>query len=99
MRRLSILIFFVFTSIVVMANPITQRQAKAKAKAFAQLHMQIPNGNLNLAYRTHQNAENANIYIYNIGENNGYVVVSGDDRMEGILGYVDQGTAGMAKKL
>lgn len=92
MRRLSILIFFVFTSIVVMANPITQRQAKEKAKAFAQLHMQIPNGNLNLAYRTHQNAENANIYIYNIGENNGYVVVSGDDRMEGILGYVDQGT-------
>ena len=92
MRRLSILIILVFLTLEVMANPITQRQALAKAQAFAKLHKRIPSGNLNLAYRTHQDTEEANIYIYNIGVNSGYVVVSGDDQMESILGYVDQGT-------
>ena len=92
MRRLSILIILVFLTLTVMANPITQRQALEKAKAFAKLHMKIQNGNLNLAYRTHQDTDKGNIYIYNIGVDNGYVVVSGDDRTENILGYVDQGT-------
>lgn len=31
-------------------------------------------------------------YVFNAGGNNGYVIVSGDDRTEEILGYVDHGT-------
>ncbi len=30
-------------------------------------------------------------YVYNIGENNGYVIVSGNDRAKDILGYADEG--------
>ena len=66
MRRLSILIILVFLTLTVMANPITQRQALEKAKAFAKLHMKIQNGNLNLAYRTYQDTDKGNIYIYTI---------------------------------
>lgn len=92
MRRVPILILFMLLALRVVANPITQRQAMANAKAFANTHMKMSNGNLNLAYRTHQDTEKANIYIYNIGDNAGYVIVSGDDRIESILGYVDQGS-------
>ena len=31
-------------------------------------------------------------YVFNVGGDGGYVIVSGDDRTEPILGYVDQGT-------
>ena len=31
-------------------------------------------------------------YVFNAGNDNGYVIVSGDDRVEPILGYVDQGS-------
>ena len=35
---------------------------------------------------------NAPLYVFNAGEDQGYVIVSGDDRTEPILGYVDQGS-------
>ena len=31
-------------------------------------------------------------YVFNVGDGNGYVIVSGDDRVEPILGYVEQGS-------
>lgn len=37
-------------------------------------------------------SENAYYYIFNIGENNGFVIVSGDDRAKDILGYSDSGS-------
>ena len=92
MKKLSCLLFLLMVSLSMMANPITQRQAKLKAMAFASSHMRMANANANLAYRSHQNTENGNVYIYNIGEKEGFVVVSGDDRTESILGYVDEGT-------
>ena len=36
--------------------------------------------------------EEAYYYVFNAGNDGGYVIVSGDDRTEPILGYVDQGT-------
>ena len=91
MRKQIILIVLLFFALFVNAGPITQRQALQKAKAFAQLHMKTKNFNLNLAYQTNPNSEKANIYVYNVGHKDGFVVVSGDDRMESILGYVDEG--------
>ncbi|MEI8085792.1 MAG: C10 family peptidase [Paludibacter sp.] len=37
-------------------------------------------------------ANNAYYYVYNVGENDGFVIVSGDDRAKDILGYSDSGT-------
>lgn len=36
--------------------------------------------------------EEAYYYVFNAGDDGGYVIVSGDDRTEPILGYVEQGT-------
>ena len=36
--------------------------------------------------------EEAYYYVFNAGNDNGYVIVSGDDRVAPILGYVDHGT-------
>lgn len=36
--------------------------------------------------------EEAYYYIFNAGDNGGYVIVAGDDRVEPILGYVEQGS-------
>ena len=36
--------------------------------------------------------EDAYYYVFNAGNDGGYVIISGDDRVEPILGYVDQGS-------
>ena len=38
------------------------------------------------------NEEDAYYYVFNAGNDGGYVIVSGDDRVEPILGYVDKGS-------
>ena len=51
--------------------------------------------NLQLAYTLHENdiaKENGLIYVFNVGENNGFVVVSGSDKANEILGYAHTGT-------
>ena len=39
-----------------------------------------------------QGEENEYYYVFNAGNDGGYVIISGDDRTEPILGYVEQGT-------
>ena len=39
-----------------------------------------------------EESEQPYYYVFNAGDNGGYVIVSGDDRTEPVLGYVDQGT-------
>jgi len=41
---------------------------------------------------TRSSNENGYYYVVNIGENNGFVIVSGDDRAKDILGYSDSGS-------
>jgi len=41
---------------------------------------------------TRSGNQNAYYYIFDIGEKNGFVVVSGDDRAKNILGYADSGS-------
>ena len=38
------------------------------------------------------NNDDAYYYVFNSGNDGGYVIVSGDDRTEPILGYVDHGS-------
>jgi hypothetical protein len=47
----------------------------------------------NLKSTTIENSGNGKVYyyVYNVGDNQGFVMVSGDDRTKPILGYSDQG--------
>lgn len=78
------------------AAPVDATSAKQKAAAFLQKQAQrSTNGRRAAALRNPQLQEaqafgNA-LHVFNIGSDNGFVIVSGDDRTEEILGYVDGG--------
>ena len=75
------------------AEPITIEQAKQKAKTFLtqpdgrrKVHAQGESMQLTTVM------EDPNFYVFNVGTDNGYVIVSGSDRTQAILGYTDTGT-------
>ncbi len=79
----------------VQANPITRQQALQNANEFLQ-HRGM---NLQQASLRHVPAlkgsetasEKAPYYVFNIGDDNGFVIASGDDCAYEILGYADEG--------
>ena len=78
------------------AAPVDATSAKEKAAAFLKKQAQhSTNSRRAAALRNPQLNEaqafgNA-LHVFNIGNDNGFVIVSGDDRTEEILGYVDGG--------
>lgn len=85
---------------VVKANPITVNDAMQRAKEyFSSGKARRVKGNLNLtlAY-TMKDAPSTSVnveaawYAFNIGEGNGFIIVSGDDVAVPVLGYCDTGS-------
>ena len=96
MRRIILFVLFCLLGVHhLMANPITVSQAMEKANQFL---------NKRVAKQARAKASAAkslkmmaagkadSYYIFNVGEDGGYVVVSGDDATEEILGYSDTGS-------
>ena len=78
------------------AGSITEEQARAKAQSFLQTQYQSTNGKRLAAARTpaelySTSTGESSLYVFNIGEQDGFVIVSGDDRVRPILGYTDSG--------
>ena len=46
---------------------------------------------LQLAYTCRESGKTASYYVYNVDKDNGFVIVSGDDRAKSVLGYSDNG--------
>ena len=80
---------------IVSAAPLSREQAQQEAAAFVmQKHKSAPS--LKMAARAPRQPKSvatgdAAYYIFNIGDNRGFVIVSGDDRTNPILGYSDEG--------
>ena len=79
------------------AGSITEEQAMAKAKSFLQSRSANVGGKRLAPARTTQSLRSATtsqqtVYVFNVGEHDGFVIVSGDDRARTILGYADSGT-------
>ena len=96
MRRIILFALFCLIGVChLMANPVTVSQAREKASQFL---------NKRVAKRARAKApsakslkmmsagKNDSYYIFNVDEEGGYVVVSGDDATEEILGYSDTGS-------
>lgn len=96
MRKIIMFALFCLIGVChLMANPVTLSQAREKANQFL---------NKRVAKRARSTAppakslkmmsagKNDSYYIFNVGEEGGYVVVSGDDATEEILGYSDTGS-------
>ena len=100
MKRRLLLLACLFVSILAMAEPITQDEAKQKASDFlsSRRTSALARGHaaMQLAATSFYQQENARLapcyYVFNIGSDNGYVVASADDRMPAVLGYADSGS-------
>ena len=88
---LTILLFFVST--LLWAEPITQSTARKKAVNFASKHGKtIAEDVKNLfKIRGKTKAQAMPYYVFNTNDDNGFVIVSGDDRTAEILAYSDKG--------
>ncbi len=98
MRNLIITLVLLLTAMTVSADPITREQARKKAEAF----MKSQNNSRQLAPVTNSRklapgrksaaaSPTAEYYVFNKGTREGFVIVSGDDETEPILGYCDEG--------
>ena len=87
MRKLTLTFIAVVISLTVSAKEVTEQQALLKAQRFMQ-GKQLRTRNLHRA----ASAKSNSYYVFNAESNGGFVIVSGDDRTEEILGYSDKGT-------
>ena len=87
-KRLFIFVLCVVAIVTTKANPVSRNEALQKARYFMpSKHFQEGK---KLA-RTQALSVNDPFYVFNDEKGHGFVIVSGDDRTEPILGYSDQG--------
>lgn len=94
MKKLLLFLFLVVSQLTFAGN-VTESEAMQKAQAFLNKHHKVAVHGLRLAAKDSQltPSETAeNYYVFNVGQTNGYVIVSADDRTPAILGYADEGT-------
>lgn len=93
MKRTILLSVGLLCSILLVANPISRNQAQQKAIEFLTTRgkQHTPTKMVSRKARKASGEESAYYYIFNVGNHNGYVIVSGDDRTDAILGYADDG--------
>ncbi len=95
-RIFTLAVLFLFTMIAFAGN-VSEQQALQKAMAFLKANNR---SGINVkaktaahkAPRKAQAAASSYYYVFNLENSQGFVIVSGDDRTEAILGYADNGT-------
>ena len=96
-RRLFILAFSLLAISVAYGRQISEQSAKELVLGFyaekSATHKVAPAvaSEINLAHK-HMSGENTGLYVFNRGENGGFVIVSADDAVAPILGYSSQGS-------
>lgn len=89
MKKLFLLLLGVLTATSMFAAEITEQEALRKAQLFLQ-GKQFKKLELRRAQKTNEGPAPA-YYVFNAANDNGFVIVSGDDRMTEILGYAERG--------
>ncbi|MBR6121867.1 MAG: C10 family peptidase [Prevotella sp.] len=87
MKQRILLSLSLLLSLIAAAAPVSLQQARQKAEA------QLKGKNLVVAAQARQmsKGETPPYYVFNVENNGGFVIVSGDDRVPDILGYSDKG--------
>ena len=100
MRKIPVVIIACLLALIAQADPVTQQQALNKAQSFLSgkrsRKTALSDASLQLVSVHHYQVSKEQIapcfYVFNVGDDGGFVVVSGDDLMPTILGYADRGT-------
>lgn len=69
----------------VMANPVGENQAKTIGTHFVNAHLGQKSADISLVYTQALSNGEASLYVFNFDD--GFVIVSGDDRVSPVLGY------------
>ena len=78
-----------------MAEPVSRQQALQNAQAFLQKKgKKLSTSSLRRA-PSKAVTTTERYYVFNVGEDEGYVIAAGDDRVPAILGYADKGSIDM----
>lgn len=101
-KRLFVLLMLCMSlGLLAQAAPVTLEQAQQEAASFVlkkqkapRTLMMVSQANDKMKAATNGNAA---YYVFNIGDKQGFVIVSGDDRTNPILGYSDEGYFDEAK--
>ena len=88
MKKLFIFLITLLVAESVLANPVSKESAQQKAINFIKKNKARARGHL----KTELVSTSETYFIFNIGTNGGFVVVSGDDSTPEILGYSDEGS-------
>ena len=92
MKKLLLTTVLAVATIVAMANPIGRTAAMQKAQSFMQgINPQAQLQTPATPRKVMGNQGEKPYYIFNAENNQGFVIVSGDDRSEEILGFSDKG--------
>lgn len=102
MKKLFPVLLFFSLFIGIKADPITSGEALRIAKSFwgyTPTQARSVNLSFELVYRgipvtlgKNKKIDAAPFYVYNVGENDGFVIVSGDDDLTPVVGYADGGS-------
>ena len=90
MRKIVSLAISVVFTLCSMANPITPNQALVKAKSFV-ANKPAAQKRIKLAYTPEMKDGSAPLYVFNLGKKDGFVILPGDDDVDGVLAYTDSG--------
>ena len=94
MKRFLIILVCLLGFTHLFANPVTADQARTKADKFLNARIATKARTRNPYSTELQMAsvgEDDSYYIFNVGQGNGFIIVSGEDATEEILGYSDEG--------
>ena len=95
MKKLILLLSGILSASVLMAQHVSEAEALEKAQTFLQKKVAGASGGQRKAPKKMRKlakaAENDAFYVFNAENNGGFVIVSGDERTEEILGYSTKG--------
>lgn len=91
MRKIYLLIIFVLFALGLSAQPVSEQEALQKAQRFLQGKNIVSPAKARSLSRGMNGAPYKHLYLFNIEDNGGFVIVAGDSRAREILGYSDQG--------
>ena len=91
MRKNNLLIIFVLFALGLSAQPISEQEALRKAQRFLQGKNIVSPAKARSLSRDMNGTPYKHLYLFNVEDNGGFVIVAGDSRAREILGYSDQG--------
>ena len=96
MKRILQISIMLLACILAYGGNVTKEQAMQKALQFTKSRPQVVNGKRLAPDKSlplsEAKGQREGFYAFNVGEKNGFVLVSADDRTPAILGYADKGS-------